>query len=132
MPVARWTILADIQPLREYPDYRRLWLGSGLSAVGGQMTTFAVALQVFRISHSSAAVGAVGLAVAVPAITVGLFAGVLVDSVDRRRLVLVTSSLLALVSAAARLAGPRHMGLLFKMLVLQSSGLAPPPPFGDS
>lgn len=38
----------------------------------------------------------------------------------------------ALLSGAARLADPRQMGLLFKMLVLQSSGLAPPPPFGDS
>lgn len=37
----------------------------------------------------------------------------------------------AIVSAAARLADPRQMGLLFKMLSLQSSGLAPPPPFGD-
>jgi SAM-dependent MidA family methyltransferase len=38
----------------------------------------------------------------------------------------------AVVAGAARLADPRQMGLLFKMLVLQSSGLAPPPPFGDS
>jgi SAM-dependent MidA family methyltransferase len=38
----------------------------------------------------------------------------------------------ALVAGAARLADPRQMGVLFKMLVLQSSGLAPPPPFGDS
>ncbi len=38
----------------------------------------------------------------------------------------------ALRSGAARLADPRQMGALFKVLVLQSSGLAPPPPFGDS
>jgi NADH dehydrogenase [ubiquinone] 1 alpha subcomplex assembly factor 7 len=38
----------------------------------------------------------------------------------------------AVLSGAARLADPRQMGLLFKMLVLQSGGLAPPPPFGDS
>jgi NADH dehydrogenase [ubiquinone] 1 alpha subcomplex assembly factor 7 len=38
----------------------------------------------------------------------------------------------AVWSGAARLADPRQMGLLFKMLILQSSGLAPPPPFGDS
>jgi NADH dehydrogenase [ubiquinone] 1 alpha subcomplex assembly factor 7 len=38
----------------------------------------------------------------------------------------------AVAAGAARLADPRQMGLLFKMLVLQSSGLAPPPPFGDS
>jgi len=37
----------------------------------------------------------------------------------------------AILSGAARLADPRQMGLLFKMLLLQSSGLAPTPPFGD-
>jgi len=37
----------------------------------------------------------------------------------------------AIVSGAARLADPSQMGLLFKVLMLQSSGLAPPPPFGD-
>ena len=93
-------LLADIRPLRESPEYRRLWLSSALSSVGGQMTTFAVALQVYSISGSSAAVGAVGLASAVPAIIVGLAGGVLIDSMDRRRLVLVTSTVLALVSAA--------------------------------
>lgn len=97
--VADRRLLADISPLRESPDYRRLWLGSMLSSAGGQITTFAVALQVFRISHSSAAVGGVGLAFAIPAIAVGMVAGVLIDSADRRRLVLVTSSVDALVSA---------------------------------
>lgn len=37
----------------------------------------------------------------------------------------------ALMAGAARLADPRQMGALFKVLELQSSGLAPPPPFGD-
>jgi SAM-dependent MidA family methyltransferase len=37
----------------------------------------------------------------------------------------------AIRSGAARLADPRQMGVLFKMLALQSSGLAPPPPFED-
>jgi len=37
----------------------------------------------------------------------------------------------AILSGAARLADPRQMGLLVKMLLVQSSGLAPPPPFGD-
>jgi MFS family permease len=120
--VDRRAVLADVRPLRQYPDYRRLWLGSALSAVGGQMTTFAVALQVFRISHSSAAVGGVGLAVAVPAISVGLIAGVLVDSVDRRRLVLVTSSLQALLSAAfaaQAFAGLDTLWLLYLLSALQ-------------
>lgn len=37
----------------------------------------------------------------------------------------------AILAGAARLADPSQMGALFKMLALQSSGLAPPPPFGD-
>ena len=122
--MAKREILADIRPLREYPDYRRLWLGTALSTVGSQMTTFAVALQVFRISHSSAAVGAVGLSVAVPAITVGLFAGVLVDSVDRRRLVLLTSSVQALLSvafAAQAFAGADALWLLYLLSALQGA-----------
>ncbi|MEO9133628.1 MAG: MFS transporter, partial [Jatrophihabitantaceae bacterium] len=115
-------LLADIRPLRESPDYRRLWLGSALSAVGGQMTTFAVALQVFRISHSSAAVGAVGLAFAVPAITVGIVGGALIDSVDRRKLVLVTNSVQALVSiafAAQAFAGSHALWLLYALTAVQ-------------
>jgi MFS family permease len=120
--VARPALLADIRPLRQFPDYRRLWFGSALSSVGSQMTTFAVALQVFRISHSSAAVGGVGLAVAVPAISVGLFAGVLVDSVDRRPLVLITSATQALLSiafAAQAFAGSGTLWLLYLLSALQ-------------
>jgi MFS family permease len=115
-------LLADIGPLRESPAYRRLWLGSALSSIGGQMTTFAVALQVFHISRSSAAVGAVGLASAVPAIVVGLAGGVLIDSVDRRRLVLVTSTVLALVSAAFAVqafAGSSALWLLYVLTAVE-------------
>lgn len=93
-------VLADITPLRQSPAFRRLWYSGLLSNVGNQMTTFAVALQVFLISHSSVAVGGVGLSAALPAIAVGLLGGSVIDAVDRRRLVLVTSTLLAMVSIA--------------------------------
>ncbi|MGN6245191.1 MAG: MFS transporter [Motilibacteraceae bacterium] len=92
-------LLADVRPLRESADFRRLWLGGLLSAVGGSMGTFAAALQVYRLTGSSAAVGALGAAVAVPMVVVGLFGGSLADAVDRRRLVLATSTGLLLVSA---------------------------------
>ena len=55
----------DVSPLRESPDYRRLWIGTTLSGVGTQMTTFAVALQVFLLTHSSAAVGGIALVTAI-------------------------------------------------------------------
>jgi MFS family permease len=117
-------LLADITPLRESSAFRRLWFSGLLSNIGNQMTAFAVALQVYLISHSSLAVGAVGLSAALPAIAVGLLGGSLIDAVDRRRLVLITSGLLALVSigfAVQAFAEFDQLWLLYLLTALTSS-----------
>jgi len=117
-------LLMDVSPLRESPDYRRLWIGSTLSGVGTQMTTFAVALQVYLLTHSSAAVGGIALVTAIPSICFGLFGGSIIDVVDRRKLVLVTSTLLALVSgglAAQAFLGFDHLWLLYLLVAVQST-----------
>jgi MFS family permease len=117
-------LVADIRPLRESPAFRRLWTGSTLSSVGSQMTSFAVALQIYTATHSSVAVGGVGLAIAVPGVVVGLAAGSIIDTVDRRRLVLVTTSSLAAVSglfAVQAFAGLSHLGLLYTLVVVQAA-----------
>ena len=46
-------ILADITPLRRSPAFRRLWWGQGLSSIGGQLTTMAVALEVYDLTGST-------------------------------------------------------------------------------
>ncbi|ROR37460.1 MFS transporter [Kitasatospora cineracea] len=123
MPVLTTRLLLDTAPLRDSPAFRRLWLGQGLSQIGGQMTVFAVALQVYRLTGSSAAVGALGLAVAVPVVLFAAVGGSLGDRTDRRRLVLWTSSLQAGVSvlfAAQALAGLHSPGLLYLLVALQS------------
>ena len=87
------------------------------------MTVFAVALQVFLLTHSSLAVGGVGLASALPAIVSGLLAGSIVDAVDRRRLVLFTSSaqlVLSLALAAQAFAELDRVDLLYVLVGLQS------------
>lgn len=115
-------LLVDITPLRTSPAFRRFWFGSTLSALGSQMTTFAVALQVYLLTHSSAAVGVVGLVGAVPAIACGLLAGGLIDAVDRRRLVLATSSVLLLLSVAFAVqafAGLDQLWLLYLLVGAQ-------------
>src|SRR5580692_8316967 len=116
----RKSLIADLQPLRESPPFRRLWIGSTVSSLGSAMTGFAVVLQTYDLTHSSFAVGAIGLAQAVPAVVIGLFGGSFADAVDRRRLVLVTSSGLAVVSAlfaAQAYAGLRQLWLLFVLAV---------------
>ncbi|WP_405011007.1 MFS transporter [Kitasatospora sp. NBC_01539] len=90
--------LADIGPLRDHPDYRRLWFGQTVSSVGQQMTAVAVAVQVWDLTRSSFATGLVGLFSLVPLVTLGLWGGAVADTVDRRRLGLVGSAGLAVVS----------------------------------
>jgi MFS family permease len=117
-------LLADITPLRMFPAFRRFWLANSLSAVGSTMTVFAVALQVYLLTDSSAAVGLIGLVDAVPGIACGLLAGGLIDAVDRRLLVLVTSSVQLLVSAAFAVQGflqVDSLTLLYLLVAVQSA-----------
>lgn len=122
-PPARKRLLADTRPLRESREYRRLVIGGALSAIGSRMTAVAAPIQVYALTHSSLVVGLLGLAVAVPLITLGLLGGSFADAVDRRTLVLVTSSLLAVISlvfAAQALLDLRQVWLLYVLTAVRS------------
>jgi MFS family permease len=93
-------LLLDIAPLRESPQFRRLWVGSTLSAIGTSLTGFAVTLQVYNLTRSPFAVGVIGLAQLIPLLVVGAVGGPLLDTADRRKVMLVTSFGLAVTSAA--------------------------------
>ena len=120
----RMRLLADLSPLRESPAFRRLWAGSTLSSVGGALTTFAVPLQVYDITRSPLAVGALGIATAVPILVIGLLGGSLADAFDRRTIVLIASAGMALVSAGLAvqaLAGLRQVWLLYALTAVDAS-----------
>lgn len=120
-------LLADVTPLRESPAFRRLWIGSTLSSVGSALTGFAVPLQVYEITRSPFAVGALGLAQMIPTISIGLLGGSLADAMDRRKLGLLTGFASAAVSAglaAQAFAGLRLVWLLYALVVVQSAVLA--------
>jgi MFS family permease len=87
------------------------------------MTAFAVTLQVYEITHSPFAVGAIGIARMVPMLTIGMLGGSLADAVDRRKLILVTTTCLAATSAglaAQAFAGLRLVWLLYGLVAVQS------------
>lgn len=116
--------LLDIRPLRSTPAFRRLWLGNGLSILGGQLTVVAVLYQMWALTGSPAAVGAVGLAHAVPTVVLGLAGGSLADAVDRRRLVLLTTTgqvLAAALLAAQALARLDSPALLLGLVAVQAA-----------
>ncbi|MEU7901413.1 MFS transporter [Actinoplanes sp. NPDC049118] len=80
--------LVDLRPLRENPVFRRLWLGTTASGLGGQLGAFAVVYYVWERTHNPAMVGLAGLVTAVPLIVLALAGSAFADHVDRRRLAL--------------------------------------------
>jgi hypothetical protein len=117
-------LAVDTTPLRVSAEYRRVWLASGVSFLGTQLTAVAVGIQVFDLTGSSAAVGLVGLAALVPLVVLGLVGGALADARDRRRLALLTSSGLALVSLALVAQAAldlRSVLLLYGLVAVQSA-----------
>lgn len=78
----------DMSPLRTSRDFRLLWLGELVSTTGSQVALVAVYVQVFALTHSAAAVGLVGLVQVIPLALAAVFGGPIIDTRDRRRLLL--------------------------------------------
>jgi MFS family permease len=101
--MARRRVFADITPLRVSREFRLIFMGQLVSFVGSQLTVVAVAIQVYKQTNSSLAVGLVSLA-ALPVLLAGsLIGGALADALDRRRLLLVTQVLLGACSVTLAL-----------------------------
>jgi MFS family permease len=91
-----WAI--DTTPLRNR-NFRRLFFGVAATMLGQQMTLVAVPYQVYRLTGSSLLVGVTSIVALVPLIVFGLLGGAIADAMDRRRLMLITSSGAAVTSA---------------------------------
>jgi len=113
----------DTRPLRR-PAYRRLWTSTIVTAVGSQLTAVAVPKQVYDITGSSAWVGAASLAGLVPLTVFALWGGAIADSMDRRRLLLITNIGIAVTSVLFWLqaaAGMESVAVLMVLLALQQA-----------
>jgi len=80
----------DTTPLRASRDFRLLFLAGSVFYFGAMVTYVAVPFQVYTLTGSNFAVGAIGLVELAPIIVFGLYGGALADHVDRRRLLIVT------------------------------------------
>ncbi|MGQ4483226.1 MFS transporter [Streptomyces sp. SAS_276] len=91
----RWAM--DTRPLQN-PAYRRLWSSTIVTAVGSQLTAVAVPKQIYDITGSSAWVGAASMAGLLPLVVFALWGGAIADTMDRRKLLLITNSGIAVTS----------------------------------
>jgi len=92
-------LLVDTTPLRVSRDFRRLWAGQAVSLFGSMITTSALPFQVFDQTHSSLAVGLLGAAELVPLLVCAVVGGSFADRIDKRRLLLVVTTVSLLCSA---------------------------------
>jgi MFS family permease len=77
-------------------NYRLYFSGQLVSLIGTWMQTVAQSWLVLRLTNSAFMLGVVSFASFTPILITGLFAGVVIDRVDRRRLIIVAQILLML------------------------------------
>ncbi len=116
----------DISPLRSSRDFRLLWMGQLVSLIGRQITVVALPFQVFLLTNSSLAVGMLGLVEILPLIIASISAGPLADRLDRKKLILLTETGLAVSSSLLAIGAFVHtssLGYVYAVAALQA-GLA--------
>lgn len=126
----------DRRPVRRGPrliaplahrDFALLWSGTALSLVGDGVYAVAIAWQVYELSNAASALAAVGLAWTVPQLGLFLFAGLVADRRDRRRVLiaadLARAAALGLLGALS-LAGVLELWMVFALVAMYGVGEA--------
>lgn len=74
-------------------DFRLLWLGQIISDFGSSLTNLALLVLVNMLTGSTAALALMGIVLALPQLTFGLLAGVYVDRLNRKYIMLASDLL---------------------------------------
>ena len=102
-------------------DFRSLWLGQLASTLGTWLLVVGVPLHIFDVTGSTALTGAAFVAETLPALVFGPAAGVLVDRLDRRRVMVAADILRALAILAMLLARvPDQLWVIYVAIILEN------------
>jgi MFS family permease len=103
-------------------NFRKLWLSHVISSFGDALTNLALLITAQRLTGSTAAVATTAVAVALPQLLFGLFAGVLVDRWDRKRVMIASDLARAfLVLGFLAVSSADRMWLLYVVAFVQAS-----------
>ena len=87
----------NIPPALRYKAYRNYWFGTLASVTGFQVNQFTQIWIVFELTKEPYWIGLIALANAIPAIALNLFGGAFAVKFDKRRLIIVTQSISAVL-----------------------------------
>lgn len=88
------------QLLRRNRNYRALWFGQTVSEIGDHFNSIAVLSLALHMTGSGAALGLVMIARVLPAVLAGPVAGVVLDRMDRRKVMLMSDAMRGVVALA--------------------------------
>src|SRR5436189_1579566 len=108
--------------LRKHRNYRLYFAGQVVSLIGTWMQNTALAWFVIELTHSPLAVGLLAFCRFIPFTVFGLFAGVVADRFDNRRLVLTTQTAAMLVSTVLALLAFSGAATAWEAYVLAVAG----------
>lgn len=106
------------------PDYRRFAGGWVIASMGLQMQGMALGWEIYERTHSAFHLGIVGLCRALPVIALALPAGQIVDSLNRKTVLIWTQIAFAIVSAGIAAASFFEADLVWMYVLVVVSGCA--------
>src|SRR5258705_11060493 len=101
-----------------HKNYRLFFSGQSISLIGTWMTRIATSWLVYRLTGSALLLGIVGFAGQIPSFLLAPFAGVLVDRLNRHRLLVITQVLALLQSLAMALLALTGLIRIWQVIVL--------------
>jgi MFS family permease len=117
-------IFIDRTPLQRYPEFKRLWLSQGVSAIGSQLAIVTLAVQIYRLTGSTIDVGLISLIQLLPAIFGSIVGGSIADAMDRRRLLVITGTLATISAAMLGINAMRHHPIIWVIYLLAAISAA--------
>lgn len=103
-------------------NYRRFAGGWVFASVGLQMQKMALAWEIYERTHSAWHLGLMGLCRALPVIVLALPAGQIVDTLDRKKVLIWTQIAFGIVSAGIAAASYFHAQLVWMYVLIVLSG----------
>jgi MFS family permease len=101
-------------------NFRLFFAGQSISLIGTWMTRVATSWLVYRLTKSAVLLGTVGFAGQIPTFLIAPFAGVIVDRIDRRKVLVWTQTLAMLQSLALAALTLSHRINIAEILILSS------------
>ncbi|MBC8075724.1 MAG: MFS transporter, partial [Chloroflexales bacterium] len=101
-------------------NFALLWTAQFISKMGTSLATLAASILVYRVTGSALSVGLMLIATAAPSLFFGLVAGVFVDRLDRRKIMVASDLARAVLTLLIPILLPFGIGWLYVLVILIS------------